>query len=367
MHVIRIIVGSALALALSGISIGCCFLFGRHLAPGDEGLIYGTLGGVADAMKSLLPLAIVAAVSAGQRGRAAIGIILFAVFSTYSFASEMGLYSLSRDAQSSTATAGREAYAELKTERARVQDRLAALGQLRPSRAIAAELTGQFQSRLWESSSKCQEASATASRAFCAGIARLQGELAASEEAEALRAKDGELGRKIGAVNLADALKSADPQSEALARLTGLSPATIKDGLAILVALLIELGSGFGLYAVTGKPDRPIQEEAPAAARKPTVTACSNHPAKISGPAPSQETDAVRAFAKAVIVAKQGREVAAGDLHAAFIRWAELQGRDALSPAALGRKLTALKYQRVKRGGNVFYRGVDIAPGMRPN
>ena len=43
----RIFLGSALALSLSGISIACCYVFGTHLAPGSEGQLYGVLGGTA--------------------------------------------------------------------------------------------------------------------------------------------------------------------------------------------------------------------------------------------------------------------------------------------------------------------------------
>jgi hypothetical protein len=112
-------------------------------------------------------------------------------------------------------------------------------------------ISGQLQNRLWGASSQCSNATSQSSRTFCAGLEKLRGELASAEESEALRAKDGELATKLAGMNLAEALKSADPQSEALARMTGFAPSSIKDGLAILVALLIELGSGFGLYAAT--------------------------------------------------------------------------------------------------------------------
>ncbi len=374
MHTVRIVIGSGLALALSGLSVVCCFVFGTHLAPGNEGMIYGALGGVADALKALLPLGIAAAIVSGQRGRAAIAIVLFAVFSVYSFASELGLYAMSRDAQASTTTAGKETLSQLKDERARIRERLAALGQTRPSKTVTAELIGQKQSPLWQSSQECHEATMPASRTFCAGVAKLEGELAASEEAERLRAKDDALGQKMGAMDLAAALKSADPQSEALARLTGWQASSIKDGLAILVALLIELGSGFGLYAATAsgkstaaRPDRPAnrpsQDEPPAAPKKRIVAACSNRPATVTEKAPA--VDPVRAFTKAAMIAKAGREIAAGDLYATFARWAEHEGHDVLSPAGFGRKLTALKFQRVKRGGAIYYAGVELVPGAR--
>lgn len=368
MHTVRIIIGGGLALALAGLSVICCYIFGTHLAPGNEGQVYGVLGGTADALKALLPLGITAALASGQKSRAIVGIILFATFSLYSFVSELGLYALSRDAQSSSASAGKEAYEDLKAERKRVQDRLASLGQLRPSRTVKAELAGQFQNSSWQSSGQCQDATTATSRTFCAGVAKLQAELASAEEAEGLRNKEDALTAKINGFNLSEVLKSADPQSEALARLTGLQPSNVKDALALLVALLIELGSGLGLYAATasGQPagrmqGRPANPPAPKFER---VTP-QNRPAAAEGPPPAGCP--VKAFARAAVAHKDGKEVAAADLYAAFARWAEIEGREPLSPAALGRKLSAMQFQRVKRGGKLYYQGIEVRPGMRPN
>jgi hypothetical protein len=365
MHTLRIAAGSALALALSGLSVGCCYLFGTHLASGVEGTIYGVLGGVADALKAVLPLGIAAALASRQRGRAVIGLILFTVFSIYSFASELGLYALSRDAQASTATAGKEQFRQWKDEQGRIRERLKALGENRPSRAVNAEISGQLQNRLWGASGECKDASTTASRTFCAGIERLKAEFALAEESEVLRRRDSELGAKLAGLNLAEALKSADPQSEALARMTGFAPSSIKDALAILVALLIELGSGLGLYAataghsVTGHAgsNRDNPGNAPWQGEKRSIA---------SGNAPSirlerrKPADPVRQFAKATLRPAPGKTIAAADLYSAFAKWANAEGCEVLSPLALGRRLTALKYERVKRGGFAHYAGVEI-------
>ena len=180
MSTLQIIISGALALALSGLSIVCCYIFGCHLAPGEEGQLYGVLGGTADALKAVLPLGVAAALTSGQKARAAIGIVLFVVFSVYSFASELGLYALGRDAQSSGAAAGREQYQTLKGERALIKDRLAELGQTRPAKTVTSELAGQKQSRSWESSGNCKDAWREADRTFCKAVAKLDGELAQS-------------------------------------------------------------------------------------------------------------------------------------------------------------------------------------------
>jgi len=105
--------------------------------------------------------------------------------------------------------------------------------------------------RYWQTSNECSAPSWSIERDLCAKIQKLQGELASAEEAEGLRTKDDGLATKLQGMDVAAALRSTDAQAESLSRLTGISAASIKDGLAIMVALLIELGSGLGLWVTT--------------------------------------------------------------------------------------------------------------------
>jgi hypothetical protein len=264
MHWLRVILVGALSLALSGISILCCYVFGTHLAPGQEGQLYGVLGGVADALKAFLPLAIAGALAASQKARATAGAAMFIVFSVYSFTSELGLYALSRSAITSDVQASKEGYEAAKAERARIASRLKELGPQRPPGTVKADIAAAKQNRHWEQSGQCAAPSVSAERTFCATFEKLQGELASAEEADRLRAQDQSFVAKLDGINLAAVMRSSDPQSEALSRFTGFSAQSIRDGLAILVAALIELGSGLGLWVATagirGAQPAPAQE-----------------------------------------------------------------------------------------------------------
>ena len=342
-HAARTAIGGALAISLAALSVACCFQFGRHLAPGDEGLLYGVLGATADALKALLPLAISAALISRQTGRAAIGVALFAVFSIYSFTSELGLYALSRDAVASTASAGKEAYGQLKEERARIQERLRALGQTRPSSAITAELDGQKQNAAWQSSKECTDATLPASRSFCAAVARLKGELETARGAEALRIKESDLSARINGMDLATVLKSTDAQTEALARLTGLAPGTIKDSLAILVALLIELGSGFGLFVVTASGTPPVSAKE-VASPKEMVTPSARQPAEA---APDSDPE-ISAFVAARLEAAEGATVKPMEVFTAWRDWCKAQKREPGSQMAFWPRIKT----RIEHNGN---------------
>ncbi len=101
--------------------------------------------------------------------------------------------------------------------------------------------------------------------AACGLSEAMSGKMNHAGEAERLRAADNTPATRLAGMNIADALRSSDPQAQALARFTGLQPETIRDALAVLVALLVELGSGFGLFAVSGHAAGAAQPEAPAA------------------------------------------------------------------------------------------------------
>ena len=265
---LRIALVGALSLALSGISVLCCYVFGTHLAPGPEGQLYGVLGGVADALKAFLPLAIAGAIAARQKGRAAAGAAMFAVFSLYSFTSELGLYALGRNAVASDAQAGREAYEAAKSDRGRIEARLKELGPQRPAGTVQADLDAAKQGGLWRGSEGCTQATWPAARTFCTGFEKLKGELASAQEAERLRGQDERLAVKLSGFDLAAVMRSSDPQSEALSRFTGFSSSAIRDALAVLVALLIELGSGLGLWVATAGT-RAARETEPVAVAVP--------------------------------------------------------------------------------------------------
>ena len=325
-------------MALSGISVACCYRFRLRLAPGFEGQLYAILGSVADCSKALLPLSIAAAFETRQRVRAAVGIGLFAVFSAYSLTSEIGLYAMGRDAQRGAIDAGKEGYANLRAERERIVDRLKEIGATKPAGQIRGELAADRQSRLWELSTACAEPGNSAARAFCQAHERRQGDLAASEESDRLRERDGQLAGKIEGMDLAAVMTSADAQSEALGRFTGLGSNTVRDGIALLVAGLIELASGFSLWILTtGIPQGGACVGAGAKDGVEPETAPGTDALK-SQDAP----DLVRQFLERCSVSRPGHQVAAADLHKAFAMWAEQEKLPVMSPTAFGKRLTAI-------------------------
>jgi hypothetical protein len=77
--------------------------------------------------------------------------------------------------------------------------------------------------------------------------------------------------------------------------------------------------------------------------------------------------DPVKVFLKSCASDRLSDEATAAELHQAFAVWAKAQGLEALSPTALGRRLSGLNAPKKKRGGIVRYQGVALAAGSRLN
>ena len=185
--------------------------------------------------------------------------------------------------------------------------------------------------------------------------------------------RDDKIGQQLSGFDLASVMRSADPQSEALSRFTGLSASTVRDALAVLVAVLIELGSGLGLWVATAGAGAGVTKARPpvgdtgkkerAASGLPCGSGELSAMACADGITPRKRgkpIDPVRAFLKSCCAERRGAEATAADLHRAFQAWAANQDQGPLSPKAFGTRLGELGFERVKRGGTVRYAGLCV-------
>ena len=83
----------------------------------------------------------------------------------------------------------------------------------------------------------------------CAPVLGLRKELAAAEAAERLEAQLVAGRAQLATASVAGSV--ADPQASALARLTGADEGTVRTGIALLLAGLIEVGSALGFTLVS--------------------------------------------------------------------------------------------------------------------
>jgi hypothetical protein len=148
------------------------------------------------------------------------------------------------------------------------------------------------------------------------------------------------------------------PQAEALAKMSGLSPETVRLALAILIAALIELGSGLGFWLMT--------VEAPKAKPAAPVEPVTVELAEPAEPAASAGADAdclVERWATDALARRKGGLVAAKDLRAIFEAWCAERELEPIKQTAFGLAMTRLGYKRKKIGGEMRYEGIALQGG----
>jgi hypothetical protein len=248
---LAIVAGAGVCLALIAVSVKLNYTFGLSRGEGEElRQLYGFAFASADVLKVGMPIAIGLALRARNTTLVVIGSILFAVCTVASLAAAFGLMAQSRASLASATEARALSLSELRAELAADRTRLTALGWSRPVAQVEGDLAAERQSKRWETTKDCAEATAGDSRTFCANYERLKGELAAAGEAQALRARIDAASARLAGLDLAASLKPADPQVASLAALSGVAPSRIEAALSILIAVLIEAASGWGPFVV---------------------------------------------------------------------------------------------------------------------
>lgn len=260
------------ALVVLGIAASLVFIVGSALlnyrmgyaSAGNpvDGTIYGGLAAAGDALKALSPFVAASAWRRRQWAAVAAAAVVFAVFTSYSFTSSLGFSSSHRADKAGHATALMEQHDDARKTIARVRARLDALGPQRSGaevkQAIANALAAPVRSGRWtvEQVSDGCALNKPATRQACLEIANLKAESLRALEAERLEAELKALAAKTSATPV---VTTADAQTDALAYLSRLfhvtagpdASARAGEGLALLMAVFIELGSGLGLYIVT--------------------------------------------------------------------------------------------------------------------
>jgi hypothetical protein len=231
-------------------------------------------------------------------------------------------------------------------------------------------------------------------------------------ESEKLRVKIAELSTQAGKATGAAVLGLPDPQANVISRLTGLELETVQTGLMLFVALLIEIGSGFGMYVAfaywrpnhslhgeptprsrtvevrqparkeekaekeekreetppTGKPD-PIWTAEPAAATTaadgkgsapPAVRPFGDNDNLSARPAVMPPSDVERFYQEYVDSAGENDWIASMHLNEAYKLWCKRNDRRPLAMPIFTAEFDKLKVVKHGIGGGVKYFGVAL-------
>ncbi len=377
------VLGVLAAGVLLAVSCAMNYRFGFSLGRTSlDGQIYGAASAAADCMKALVPFFFFAAIRSRVWSQAAASALVWVVVTAYSLTSALGHAALNRlDTAGQRATAA-QSYKDHRADLARAKEQLSWVPQHRPAQTVQADIESVKDERRWTISGGCTDVTTSKSRDFCEKYHGLQAELASAEQSVALEARIADIQTKLGKVNGQTVMSEADPQAAVLTKLASVLAPSVKiedvqTALTVFIALLLEVGSAFGMYIAFSQwrlYDRhtpaaprmaPVSTAAAAvAAQKAVAIAKPRSGANDNRTAPAArlmapETDVER-FYKERIETQDGSSLTATSLYEDYCEWCEEQQKEPLALPTFGREFGELGVQKAKVAGRVRYIGIAL-------
>lgn len=389
------VLGVIAAGILLAVSAAMNWRFGFSLGRTEfDGQIYGAASAAADCLKALVPFFFFAAIRNRMWSQAAASVVVWVVVTSYSLTSALGHAALNRFDTAGQRTVEAQAYKDLRSDLKRAQDQLSWIPQHRPAATVQADIDSAKTQRPWVWTKACAEVSGKQSRDFCKQYHSLTAELASAEQARALENRISGLETRLSLVNGSTVMAEADPQAAVLAKLTGLDMEKVQMAMTIFIALLLEVGSGFGMY-IAFSQWRLYDREAPAA---PNMAQFSTAAAAVAVPQAQQpaapqiskprsgandnksvETRAVEArpapaprlvapendverFYKENIDVQDGSSVTATQLYEDYCAWCETKNKEPMALPTFGRDFAELGVKKERIAGRVRYIGIALRP-----
>lgn len=374
------IFGVLAAGVLLAVSAAMNWRFGQSLGKTElDGFILGSASAAADCFKALVPFFFFAAVRNRMWSQAAASALVWVVVTGYSLTSALGHAALNRLDTAGQRATQTQSHQDLRNDLERARSQLSWIPQHRPAATVQSEIDGLKLRREWSWSAECTDIKGKQTRDFCTSFQTLTAEHASAQQAAALEARIAEIQAKLADVKgHGSVLTEADPQATILAKLTGFQMETVQTALVVLVAVLLEIGSGLGLYVAfsvwrlhdkqapqapsMASLQSPVTRETPAA----VTVAKSRSGANDNKSAPkliAPETDVER-FYKERIETQDGSSLTATALYEDYCAWCEEQEKEPLALPTFGREFGELGVQKAKIAGRVRYIGIALKSGL---
>jgi len=234
------------AAALCAVTVAANLKFGLTLgSTPEEKAIYAIASVAADIFKCTTVVVVIRLWQQRRRWLAGIGAVFGALYLTWSLASAAGFALATREHTAAIHAATSKVIDGWTTTIRRAGEQLALVERSRPSTVIEAELAGQLvPAPIWKRTQACTELTLPESHTACARVLALRQELATAQSAQALEERIGEARRHLATAPVVGL--SADPQVAGLAAMLGTEEPTLRRALALLLAILVELGSATG-------------------------------------------------------------------------------------------------------------------------
>ncbi len=377
------VLGVAAAGVLLAVSAAMNWRFGYSLGVTEiDKQIYGAASAAADCFKALVPFFLFAALKNKMWSQVAASAVLWVVVTVYSLTSALGHAALNRMDTSGQRTVEASAYKDLRNDLKRAQDQMSWIPQHRPVQTVSAEIETYKLQRSFVQTKDCSEVTGPVGRDFCSKYQGLLSEKASGEQAAKYEAAITEINLKLAGAKGANAMADADPQAAVLAKLAslvipGVKTEDVQTTLAVFVAVLLEIGSGFGMY-VAFSTWRLYDRAAPSVPSSATTRTIDVTPQPMSASKPrlgvandnkstpklvAPETDVIR-FRNERIEDSEGTSLTATTLYEDYCAWCEEQQKEPLALPTFGREFGDLGVQKAKIAGRVRYIGIALKSGL---
>jgi hypothetical protein len=295
-------------------------------------------------------------------------------------------------------------YKDLRADSKRAQDQLTWIPAHRPAETVSAELNVIKAQRYWIVTKECTEVTGKGAREFCQQFHKLNAELASAQQSQKLESRISEIGAKLAKTAGGTVMAEADPQASVLAKITGLSVDHVQTALTIFVALLIEIGSAFGMYVafaywrindgvtkqepvvaavataevapVAALATMGVPALAPAAVAIPAdepLAATEEERAAIEPPAPRRvnandnrlpravpDSDVQRFYRERVIAASESSSLTSTELYEEYCRWCEDNEKEPFAHPRVTREIGELGVKKERIGKRTRYFGIAL-------
>jgi hypothetical protein len=368
------VLGVLAAGVLLAVSAAMNWRFGYSLGKTDlDGQILGAASAAADCLKALVPFYFFAAMRNRSWSQAGASALVWVVVTGYSLTSAMGHAALNRLDTSGQRAVAAASYQDLRADMKRAQEQLGWIPQHRPAQTVQSDVESLKTRRAWATTNGCTEVTGKSSREFCQQYHGLTAELASAGEADKLEARIAEVKSKLDHTPGTAAMAAADPQATVLSRLTGQEVGVVQTALTVLVAILLEIGSGFGMYVAfsqwklyeTEAPERPSMPASAASLVTASVHPERPHTANDNKTLPklvAPEADVER-FYKERVTTSNGSSITATTLYEDYCAWCEEQDKEPLALPTFGREFGEVGVQKAKIAGRVRYIGIALKSG----
>ena len=380
------VLGILAAGVLLAVSAAMNWRFGLSLGRTElDGQIYGAASAAADCLKALVPFFLFAAIKNRAWSQAAASLVVWTVVTAYSLTSAFGHAALNRFDVAGERAHEKTQYDNLSADLARAKEQLGWVPQHRPAGTIQGEIDTAKNERRWASTSGCTDVTASKSRTFCEGYHALVSELASAEQASVLEARIAEVQSQLGKIDSSKAMTEADPQAAVISKITGVDVDKVQLAMTLFIALLLEIGSGFGMYIAFSQwrlyerqsPAAPILASAstaaaavavpsptvapvPVAIEKPRSGANDNN-GRLSAPhlLVAPESD-VQRFYREGIRSQDESSLTSSEIFLGYVGWCEELGKRPLAKAIFCREFSELGVKKLKVKGQPIYNGIAL-------